>query len=335
MVASKSKLKDPDYYDKFVNLEKEEVDDSDLEEIEQKLEALSSQKTTPVSSDEDSKWELEINSVQNQTTESPDLTFNKEENDCDQQKPPTDLVEEESKDTQPPSLNESNKEKLEVSDIDLNKEKSGKPQGSITEDSSDSPDESVEPVEEEENNVDSADTDNSDEALLDEEDLAELRANDKIPFHKDPKVRLVVVVGLGVATFTFLHFFLTTFTTIDYTFSLAEYQANQEKNKKLQEGKKDPKDEIIEAKDLEIEKLKTKEIAQVQKAELEKQEQVDKPKQAPKPVQSQPTPAVKPQPVPAPRLGTYPPTRIARTPVATSAAQVAKVEKPKGVVPLK
>ena len=80
---------------------------------------------------------------------------------------------------------------------------------------------------------------------------------------------------------------------------------------------------------MEIEKLKTKEIAQVQKAEIEKQDRVNKPKEADKPVQSQPTTAVKPQPQPVPRPVTYPPTRIARTPVATSVTQVAKVEKPK------
>ncbi len=329
MVASKSKLKDPDYYDKFVNLEKEEVDD-DIKVLEQKLSALSSQKTTPVSSTEDSKWELEINSVQEQTTENPDLTFNEEENDSNQ-KLLNDLVKEESQDTQLSSSNDSKEEEQNVSDINLNKEE--KPIESMAENSSGSLDESVELDKEEDDDNDeleeNSDVDNSTEALLDEEDLAELRANDKIPFHKDPKVRLVVVIGLGVATFTFLHFFLTTFTTLDYTFSLAEYQANQEKNQKLQEGKKDPKDEIIEAKELEIEKLKTKEIAQVQKAEIEKQDRVNKPKEADKPVQSQPTTAVKPQPQPVPRPVTYPPTRIASTPVVSNVAPVVEQPKPR------
>ena len=322
MVASKQELKDPDYYDKLVELEKEEIDD-DLKEIEQRLESQECRNRS-VSSSEDSKWELEINSVnsvQEQITE----------NDCDQ-KLLNDLWSN-NNDTQLTNLNESNEEEQNVSDINLNKEEEEKPIESIAKNSSDSTDSSVEldKEEDDDNNddVDSADVDNSTEALLDEEDLAELRANDKIPFHKDPKIRLVVVIGLGVAVFTFLHFFLTTFTSIDYTFSLAEYQANQEKNQKLQEGEKDPKDEIIEAKDLEIEKLKTKEIAQVQKAEIEKQDRVDKPKEAAQPVQSQPTPAVKPQPQPVPRPVTYPPTRIARTPVATSVTQVAKVEKPK------
>ena len=326
MVASKPELKDPDYYDKFVKLEKEEIDD-DLKEIEQRLESRPCQ-NIPVSVSEDSKWELEINSVQNQTTE----------NDCDQ-KLLNDLWSK-NNDTQLTNLNESNEEEQNVSDINLNKEEEEeKPIESMAENSSGSLDESVElddesveldkEEEEKDRDVDKDEPNNSTEALLDEEDLAELRANDKIPFHKDPKVRLVVVIGLGVAVFTFLHFFLTTFTTLDYTFSLAEYQANQEENKRLQEGKKDPKDEIIEAKDLEIEKLKTKEIAQVQKAEIEKQDRVNKPKEADKPVQSQSAPAVKPQPQPVPRPVTYPPTRIARTPVATNVTQVAKVEKPK------
>lgn len=182
----------------------------------------------------------------------------------------------------------------------------------------------------EKNDADSADVDNSDEALLDEDDLAELRAEDKIPFHKDPKVRLVVVIGLGVVTFTFIHLFLTTFTSFNYSFSLAEYQANQEKNKKLQSGKKDDKDKIIEAKNLEIEKLKTREIAQVQKAEIENQEQVDKQKQASPPVQHQPKPIVKTQPVPASRpVTSYQPTKIASTMVASKVAQTPKVEQPK------
>ena len=201
----------------------------------------------------------------------------------------------------------------------------------MTEDSTGSPDESYEldDEEEEEDNDDeeeNSDIDNSEEALLDEDDLAELRANDKIPFHKDPKARFFVVLGLGVVAFTVLHLFQSTFTNLDYTFSLAEYQANQEQNKKLKEGKKDPKDEIIEAKDLEIEKLKTREIAQVQKAEIEQENQADKQKQAPPPVQSQPKP--QPQPVPAPRPVTYRPTRIARTPVVAKVT-APKVEKPK------
>ena len=238
MVASKSKLKDPDYYDKFVNLEKEEIDD-DLKEIEQRLESRPCQ-NIPVSGAEkiegDASWELEINSVQNQTTEDPGLTFNESENDSNQ-KLINDLWSK-NNDTQITNLNESNEEEQNVSDINLNKEE--KPIESMTENSSGSLDESVELDKEEDNDNDeleeNSDVDNSTEALLDEEDLAELRANDKIPFHKDPKVRLVVVIGLGVATFTFLHFFLTTFTTLDYTFSLAEYQANQEKKQKTSRG---------------------------------------------------------------------------------------------------
>lgn len=244
MVATKSELKDSEYYDDIVKLKKEEVDDRDLEKDEE-----------------------------NEQT--------------------------------------------------LNQEKENQPQESIVEDSS------VQVVEEE-NDADSADVDNS-EALLDEDDLAELRVEDKIPFHKDPKVRLVVVIGLGIASFTLIHLFLTTFTTFDYSFSLAEYQANQEKNKKLQEGQKDDKDEIIEAKNLEIEKLKTREIAQVQEAEIENQEQVDKHSQTSPPVQPQPKPIVKTQPVTASRPVTsyHQPTRVARNPIPTQVAQTPKIEQPK------
>ena len=44
MVAAVPNLKDPDYYDEFVKFDKEEVDDDDLKEIEEGLEALARQK---------------------------------------------------------------------------------------------------------------------------------------------------------------------------------------------------------------------------------------------------------------------------------------------------
>ena len=81
-----------------------------------------------------------------------------------------------------------NKEKVDDSDLEkeedeqiVNLEKETQPQESIVENSS------VE-IDEEENDDDDDGEDNSDvdnsEALLDEEDLAELRVEDKIPFHK-------------------------------------------------------------------------------------------------------------------------------------------------------
>ena len=163
------------------------------------------------------------------------------------------------------------------------------------------------------------------EKLLDEEDLAELRVADELPFHKDPKVRLVAVVLLGVGLFGIAHVLSSSFSTFDYSLSLADYKASRQREQSELTGKKDPKDEIIEAKEREIERLKTKELAEAQRMEVQEQDE-SQTTTTPEPTTpaANPTPKPTPQPAPAPApVFTPRPQPVVREPL------VARVEQPK------